>query len=119
MLEIVPYELSEASRPYRLQCGVEAARLLEGERGNSRISCFRLTRSKTKALSEKRRGLFQRITNAQMSNLRSLAAIRYSAIRLSRLAFLCSPLRSKALINKQKMATNMDTNMAASRAASM
>lgn len=61
----------------------------------------------------------QPIRNAQMSNLRSLAAILYSAIRFSRAAFLRSPLRSKALINAQKMATNMDTNMATNRAASM
>ena len=61
----------------------------------------------------------QPIRNAQMLNLRSLAAILYSAIRFSRAAFLRSPLRSKALINAQKMATNMDTNMATNRAASM
>jgi len=57
--------------------------------------------------------------NAQMLNLRSLAAILYSAIRFSRAAFLRSLLRSKALINAQKMATNMDTNTATNRAASM
>ena len=61
----------------------------------------------------------QPFRNAQMLNLRSLAAILYSAIRFSRAAFLRSPLRSKALINAQKMATNMDTNMATNRAASM
>jgi hypothetical protein len=54
-----------------------------------------------------------------MSNLRSLAAILYSAIRFSRAAFLRSPLRSKALINTQKMATNMAANTATNRAASM
>ena len=37
-----------------------------------------------------------------MLNLRSLAAILYSAIRFSRAAFLRSSLRSKALINIQK-----------------
>jgi len=63
------------------------------------------------------------VQNAQMLNLRSLAAILYSAIRFSRAAFLRSPLRSKALISAQKMATNMAinmaTNMATNRAASM
>src|SRR5271163_1451574 len=58
-----------------------------------------------------------------MLNLRSLAAILYSAIRFSHATFLRSPLRSKALINTQKMDTNMAknmaTNMATNRAASM
>jgi hypothetical protein len=54
-----------------------------------------------------------------MLNLRSLAAILYSAIRFSCAAFLRSPLRSKTLINAQKMATNTATNMATNRAASI
>src|SRR5580698_3877001 len=58
------------------------------------------------------RGWPQPFGNAQMLNLRSLAAILYSAIRFSRAAFLRSPLRSKALINTQKMATNMPANIA-------
>jgi len=49
-----------------------------------------------------------------MLNLKSLAAILYSAIRFSPAAFLRSPLRSEALITAQKMATNIDTNMAKS-----
>ena len=61
----------------------------------------------------------QPFRNAQMLNLRSLAAILYSAIRFSRAAFLRSPLRSKALINAQKMAKNMAPNMATNRAPSM
>ena len=61
----------------------------------------------------------QLFRNAQMLNLRSLAAILYSAIRFSRAAFLRSPLRSRALINTQKMATNKPANMATNRAASM
>jgi hypothetical protein len=51
-------------------------------------------------------------TNAQMLSLRSLAAILYSAIRLSRAAFLRSPLRSKAPRNTQKKLTNKPANMA-------
>jgi hypothetical protein len=54
-----------------------------------------------------------------MLSLRSLAAILYSAMRLSRAAFLRSPLKSKALINTQKNETNIATNMAINRAASM
>ncbi len=58
-----------------------------------------------------------------MSSLRSLAAILCSAIRLSRAAFVRSPLGSKALINTQKKAANkppnMATNMATDRAASI
>jgi hypothetical protein len=54
-----------------------------------------------------------------MLSLRSLAAILYSAIRLSRAAFLRSPLRSKAPINAQNMATKMAVKMATKMAASM
>jgi hypothetical protein len=58
-----------------------------------------------------------------MLSLRSLAAILCSAIRLSRAAFVRSPLGSKALINTQKKAANkppnMATNMATDRAASI
>ncbi len=58
-----------------------------------------------------------------MLSFRSRAAILCSAIRLSRAAFLRSPLGSKALINTQKNATNMPPNMATNtaidRAASM
>jgi hypothetical protein len=55
-------------------------------------------------------------TNAQMLSLRSLAAILYSAIRLSRAAFLRSPLRSKAPRNTQKKLTNKPANMATNMA---
>jgi hypothetical protein len=61
--------------------------------------------------------------NAQMLSLSSLAAILCSAMRLSRAAFLRSPLGSKVLINVQKnetnMGKNMATNIAINRAASM
>jgi hypothetical protein len=55
----------------------------------------------------------------QMLSLRSLADILYSAIRLSRAAFLRLPSKSRAPINVKKMATKMATYMATYRAGSM